>query len=147
MVLLTGRACAIIQPVKIDVQKALNRIAAQHKEYSARGYDFMYEVIDAQVMQDSPEPNRDITITLYFDTLIRKMLNRFGPMAYTVFRHWGITSVRDIARVLQYLVDGGLVKLSPGENAKDILRLPELKIALEAPYKTGKETIQSDNTP
>lgn len=126
------------QPVKIDFHDALQRLLADHPEYRADAYRFLYMATSpssfaAQQEPDTPCP-KHLTAKEFYNALCRLAQHEFGPMAYRVLSYWGLKTTEDIANATYYLIEVGLFSKQRHESKEDFSSLPNLKEALEKTY-------------
>ena len=129
---------AIIPRVKIDIQEALQRLSAEHRDYNAAVYKLLHQVSRPPAEQDDRFEPLHISIKAYYVALLQASQRSYGPMAYAVFCHWGIHDNKDLARALRHLVEAGLLLMSPGEAPEDFHDLPSLQQMLEITYTPKK---------
>jgi uncharacterized repeat protein (TIGR04138 family) len=75
--------------------------------YDVSGYLWVLRVVDEARRQLEREGHIDAAELLANHRELG--LREFGPMAFDVFRHWGVESPRDIGRIVFDLVEGGLL--------------------------------------
>jgi uncharacterized repeat protein (TIGR04138 family) len=66
-------------------------------------------------------------------------LEQFGPMAHTVFEHWGITSTDDLGNIVFKMIENGLLKKTEGDSPEDFRAVYDLKETFKTSYRTKLE--------
>jgi uncharacterized repeat protein (TIGR04138 family) len=66
-------------------------------------------------------------------------LEQFGPMAPTVFEHWGITSTDDLGNIVFKMIENGLLKKTEGDSLEDFRAVYDLKETFKTGYRTRLE--------
>lgn len=51
----------------------------------------------------------------------------FGPLAYSVFREWGIKTTRDIGDIVFHLIDAGIFSKTPEDSIEDFDNVFDLR--------------------
>jgi len=68
------------------------------------------------------EENRHVSGNELLDGIRRLALDRFGPMAKTVFEQWGIVTTEDFGAIVFQLVDEGLLGKTEQDKMSDFAR-------------------------
>lgn len=121
--------------VKINITEKLEELASKRRKYRAAAYRFLYATAAPEtglMDMDCMEPEH-ISLPRYYKALVKSARMRFGPLAYTVFDHWGLSTNADIATAMSYLLHEGLIQMSPSETPQDFCQLPPLKELLDTP--------------
>ncbi|MBI4364440.1 MAG: hypothetical protein HY568_03335 [Candidatus Latescibacteria bacterium] len=103
-----------------DLETALLDLAQKHGRYKANAYRFTLEAVRFTV-QNLGE-TRHVTGEELLDGIRRLALERFGPMAKTVFEQWGITRTEDFGEIVFQLVDEGLLGKTEQDKLSDFAR-------------------------
>ena len=103
-----------------DLETALLDLAQKHGRYKANAYRFTLDAVHFTV-QNLGE-TRHVTGEELLEGIRRLALERFGPMAKTVFEQWGITRTEDFGTIVFQLVDEGLLGKTDQDKMSDFAR-------------------------
>lgn len=124
--------------MKIEIHDALRVILAEHKEYHPEAYHSIYLATNptSGTQLDTPDrrPAKHLTARELYTTLCHQALEEYGPMALTVFRHWGLKSAADVAQATYYMIQAGILSKQRHESREDFLHLPTLEEMLDTPF-------------
>ncbi len=62
-------------------------------------------------------------------------LEEFGPMAFDVFRHWGLTGTIDLGRIVYDLIEADLLRKTDEDSLEDFADVYDLREAFEQGYR------------
>lgn len=71
-------------------------------------------------------------------------LRRWGPLASTVLRRWGIVSTRDFGTMVFALVEGNIMQKQPDDCIEDFEGVYDFATALDGPFEIGAWPMQGD---
>ncbi|MBN1884585.1 MAG: hypothetical protein JW876_03540 [Candidatus Krumholzibacteriota bacterium] len=103
---------------------------ATTRRYDAAAYAFVMEAAERAI----GERRGTVTGNELLDTIRDVAVERFGPMAKSVFEHWGVTETRDFGRVVYDLIDAGLLGENEGDSIEDFGDVYEFGQAFETDY-------------
>ncbi|MFC1643672.1 Minf_1886 family protein [Chlamydiota bacterium] len=63
-------------------------------------------------------------------------LKEYGPMAKTVFNHWGVNTCEDFGEIVFSLIENGLLKKNDNDSLEDFTNGYDFKEAFEKPFIT-----------
>ena len=130
----------MMERVKIDFQEALNKIEANCQAYVPAAYRFLYMAANPYIDTPEQDEKNNVTLPKYYQSIVDNALEVYGPLAFTVFCHWGLKSNADISSAVQHLVDVGLLSLTGDEKLSDLTLYPSIEYFLEDPFlPTNKE--------
>ena len=91
-----------------DLLSKIERFAELKKPYKPEAYGFVLEALD-HTMGKLKEP-RHISGKELLEGIRDYALKQYGPMANTVFDHWGVKTTLDFGKIVFDLVSVGLLK-------------------------------------
>ena len=100
-----------------DLENAILDVAQKYERYKANAYRFTLDAVGftvqglGQMRHVSPEE--------LLDGIRRLALDRFGPMAKTVFEQWGVVATEDFGQIVFQLVDEGLLGKTEQDKLSD----------------------------
>jgi uncharacterized repeat protein (TIGR04138 family) len=103
-----------------DLESALLDLEQKHGRYRANGYRFTLEAVRFTV--ERVGETRHVTGEELLEGIRRLALDRFGPMAKTVFEQWGITRTEDFGEIVFHLVDQGILGKTDQDKPSDFAR-------------------------
>jgi uncharacterized repeat protein (TIGR04138 family) len=107
----------------------LLKAASADKRYPVEAYDFLCQALlfTQEALCKVPAPNlrpedaadKHVSGMELLEGVRRFALEQFGPMAYIVFRQWGIKTTGDIGKMVYHLIDKGLWFRSENDKVED----------------------------
>ncbi|HET9294339.1 MAG TPA: Minf_1886 family protein [Gemmatimonadales bacterium] len=119
-----------------DVQLAadlLTRIRARGGQYDERSYLFVLGAIE--YLQGRLPARRHVAGAELAWACRDLAREQFGLLAPQVLGHWGLTTTRDIGRIVFTLVDVGLLITQPGDSEADFEGVYEFDAAFTDGYQ------------
>jgi len=86
-----------------DLENAILDVAQKHGRYKPNAYRFTLDAVGFTVR--ALEENRHVSGNELLDGIRRLALDRFGPMAKTVFEQWGVVTTEDFGAIVFQLVE------------------------------------------
>jgi len=81
-----------------DLENAILDVAQKHGRYKPNAYRFTLDAVGFTVR--ALEENRHVSGNELLDGIRRLALDRFGPMAKTVFEQWGVSTTEDFGAIV-----------------------------------------------
>lgn len=97
-------------------------LCRQNKQYPPDAYFFLIEALDVtlrSILQSNPERMRHVSGQELLTGIKKYALAEFGPLAYTVFKEWGIHKTEDFGTIVFNLVEQGTLGASKSDSRKD----------------------------
>lgn len=105
----------------------LVKVATKHPEYAYEAYDFIFKALEhaqaaltpkapAAAKAEDAEARPDITSAELLDAIRTLALQEFGRMARIVFNMWGVRATADFGRIVNYLMDAGLMNRADADT-------------------------------
>jgi uncharacterized repeat protein (TIGR04138 family) len=110
----------------------LDSLQERHPRFDRRAYVFVYEAVVDYCR--SFDPPRHLTPHEVAEAVRRRALDRFGIMARTVLRHWGIHASDDIGRVVHAMVQEGILVTQSEDEHEDYSNALDFEEAFELDY-------------
>lgn len=110
--------------------------------YHPDAYRFVFEAL--QYMQEklrkpkleaAEDESAHITGQELLEGVRELGLRKFGLMARSVFRHWGVTTTEDFGRIVFELVDRGEMRKTDRDRISDFLGVYDFEDALDESYE------------
>lgn len=95
----------------------LEQIQAREQRYQEQAYLFVLATIE--FLQERLTVRRHLSGQELAHGVREHATDRFGLMAASVLKHWGIAETMDIGRIVFTLVDVGLLVTQPGDRIED----------------------------
>ncbi len=95
-----------------DFGDKISRIMERDSTYAAESYEFVSDAVHFTVEKMKRE--RHVTALELLDGIRHYAFQQFGPFYGEILKSWGITSARDIGRIVFALI--GVQALSASEN-------------------------------
>lgn len=115
----------------MDRDSGFDDILERDSRYDARAYDFALRCF-AGLMRDSGGDGRSAMDIV--DRFCDDALDEFGPLAYTVFREWGIEKCADIGEIVANLADAGRIERTWPDDRADYIGAVDLEAELTEPF-------------
>ena len=103
-----------------DLETAILDVAQKYGRYKPNAYRFTLDAVHYTVQ--GLEEIRHVSGVELLDGIRRLALERFGPMAKTVFEQWGILRTEDFGEIVFQLVDEGLLGKTEQDKLSDFAR-------------------------
>ena len=100
-----------------DLENAILDVAQKHGRYKPNAYRFTLDSVHFTVQ--SLGEMRHVSGEELLEGIRRLALERFGPMAKTVFEQWGILRTEDFGAIVFQLVDEGLLGKTEEDKMSD----------------------------
>jgi uncharacterized repeat protein (TIGR04138 family) len=103
-----------------DLENAILDVAQKHGRFKPNAYRFTLDAVGFTVR--ALEENRHVSGNELLEGIRRLALDRFGPMAKTVFEQWGVSTTEDFGAIVFQLVDEGLLGKTEQDTMSDFAR-------------------------
>jgi uncharacterized repeat protein (TIGR04138 family) len=114
----------------------LDRIRALVKRdptFRVEAYCYVFEALD-HTLRGLDKP-RHVTGQELCHGIRQLAIDRFGPLARTVFRHWGITRTEDFGRIVFNLIDAELMGKTDTDSLDDFRDVYDFEDVFERSLK------------
>jgi uncharacterized repeat protein (TIGR04138 family) len=112
-----------------DERAKLYAAAVADKRYAIEAYEFLcHALVFTQHQLDRvPEPglqpenakDKHVSGQELLEGIRQLALEQFGPLAFIVFRSWGLKSTRDFGNMVYHLIDSGIWFCSETDRIED----------------------------
>ncbi|HYQ89760.1 MAG TPA: Minf_1886 family protein [Candidatus Binatia bacterium] len=103
-----------------DLENAILDVAQKYGRYKPNAYRFTLDAVGFTVQGLSEV--RHVRGEELLEGIRRLAIDRFGPMAKTVFEQWGVLETEDFGRIVFQLVDEGLLGKTEQDKLSDFSR-------------------------
>jgi len=100
-----------------DLESALLDLAQKHERYKPNAYRFTLDAV--HFTADRIGERRHISGEELLEGIREMAVDRFGPMAKTVFEQWGIVRTEDFGEIVFQLVEAGLLGKTDRDRLTD----------------------------
>jgi uncharacterized repeat protein (TIGR04138 family) len=104
----------------IDLETAIHELAQHHGRFKPNAYHFTMDAVQFTVRRAGEI--RHVTGVELLNGMRELALDRFGPMAKTVFEQWGVRRTEDIGDIVFQLVERGLLGKTEQDKRSDFAR-------------------------
>jgi uncharacterized repeat protein (TIGR04138 family) len=118
--------------VRSEFWQAVERIRSVDARYAPDAYAFVMEALDYTV-RALPE-RRHVTAAELLDGLLRAARERYGMLAFTVLKKWGLTGGSDVGEIVFHLIDAGILSRRDEDSREDFDALGSFQADLEDRY-------------
>lgn len=116
-----------------DFLGALKKVLQKDPRYKLEAYTFLMAALDYTVSK-LPK-HRHVTGQELLEGVKEYGLEQFGPMARTVFEHWGVTSTEDFGNIVFNLIDVALLGKTEEDSIDDFKGVYDFKEAFDKDYR------------
>ena len=113
----------------------LEEVAEADGRYAKAAYLFLYDALQYTVEKlgksSLAKDKRHIGGADLLHGVGEYALDRFGPLALSVFRHWGIGKTEDFGNIVFNLVDAKLMSKTENDRPEDFLDVYDFEEALD----------------
>ncbi|MBI5835815.1 MAG: hypothetical protein HZB25_01095 [Candidatus Eisenbacteria bacterium] len=115
-----------------DFHEEVEKLTERDPRYRAEAYSFLMFALGYTVSR-LPEP-RHVSGQELLEGIRRYALQEFGPMAKTVFEHWGLRETLDFGHIVFNLVDAGLLGRTESDRLEDFAQGYDFEAAFVRDY-------------
>jgi uncharacterized repeat protein (TIGR04138 family) len=122
---------------KIGFAEALDSIIATDPRYQREGYVFLRDALDYTTKQQKKTKGaavRHVAGPELLEGVRVYALKEFGPMALTVFSHWGIERCEDIGHMVFNLIGAGIFAKTEQDSIEDFKTVYTFHDAFVKPF-------------
>lgn len=120
------------EPSPVSFWDAVGRIREHDKRYSPEAYAFVMDSLDYAIRKIGKRRHVSAAELLEFSCDFAR--NRYGVLAFSVLRKWGVTCTGDIGSVVYRLIDEQVLAEQKGDSPSDFSGVFDLKRRLEDEY-------------
>jgi len=124
-----------------DFNEVIRTIRKEDPRYGRGAYFFLRQALDYSLKEMHKQGVLDKSNHLSGQQLLEGIrlyaLDQYGPMARTVFSHWGITQCRDFGNIVFNLVECRVLGKTDQDNPEDFDHGYNFKDAFDEPYLPG----------
>ena len=131
---------------KVGFDEALSRILEEDPRYTPQAYGFIREALDFTIKHfDKPMegPGRHVSGTELLEGIRKYALKEYGPLAQTVFRHWGIRKTADFGHIVFNLVEKGVLGKTAEDRLEDFANGYPFDKAFRDPFRPRRTRTES----
>lgn len=131
-----------------DYAEAVRSIRTSQNQYEEDAYYFLKECLDFTV-QDLKKrkvqlKGNHLSGPQLLNGIRRHALEKFGPLALTVFHSWNIRSTRDFGVMVFQLVEAGVLGKTEEDRLEDFENCFDFDKAFLDPFLPGKPTLSGN---
>lgn len=128
---------------KMSFEEAVEKIVTSNTRYAADAYRFVKEALDYTIKMQRRRKSRHaepqhVTGQELLEGVRRYALAEFGPMARTIFEHWGIRRCEDFGEIVFNLVDAGIFGKTDTDNRADFQGGYDFEDAFDKPFRPSR---------
>lgn len=105
-------------------------IIAKDRRYDGRAYALLMDVVHYLGKEGKHMSAADI-----MDEFRERVLDQYGPLAYTVLSEWGVTCCEDLGEMMFNLTDFHRVRKDPDDSPESFIGGYDFKEAFLGPYQ------------
>ncbi len=123
---------------KIGFAEALDSIVANDPRYHRDAYVFLRDALDYTTKQQKKSKGaavRHVAGPELLEGVRLYGLKEFGPMAMTVFSHWGIQRCEDIGNMVFNLIGAGIFGKTEQDSIEDFKAVYDFHEAFVKPFQ------------
>lgn len=111
----------------------IEQLADKSGKYKKEAYVFIFDALDYTLKKLNER--RHVTGRELSFGISAYAKSEYGPMAKTVFEHWGITKTEDFGRIVFDLVEAGLMGKTEQDNIDDFKDIYDFEDEFVKKYK------------
>ncbi|MCS7033149.1 MAG: hypothetical protein NZ561_04035 [Phycisphaerae bacterium] len=121
-------------------QKTLEQVVAELNLFPLEAFLFVTEGLTFTAERhhgprSSPDQNRHVTGQQLCEGLRDYALQKYGMLAGTVLRRWGLRSTLDFGRIVYALIDAGFFGKTDTDSIEDFRDVYDFRAAFDGAYK------------
>ena len=122
--------------------KLIDSLVKEDMRYPADAYLFVEEAVPFAVKDNMKNTalrgSRHVTGQELVMSMVKLLLQKYGPMALDVLQLWNIHKTQDFGNLVYRLVKVKLLGVSPEDSPADFVDVVDLKEALNRPFVSDK---------
>jgi len=132
-----------------NFHEVIQLIRKEDGRYEAAAYLFMRAALDFTLkrIRESEEANRHITGQELCHGIRDYALEQYGPMALTLFQHWGIERTEDFGKIVFNLVEYGIFGKTETDSMADFQEVYDFGEAFGEPFRPACGTRLPESSP
>lgn len=107
----------------------IEELAKRNPRYKAEAYEFLMQAL--HFTQKKLNRKGHVTGKELAEGVKEYALEKFGPMARTVFEHWGITKTDDFGELVFNMVENNLMSKTDKDSKEDFRGIYDFKEAFD----------------
>ena len=111
----------------------IRQIVRRDPRYRMEAYCYVFEALDF-TLRALPKP-RHVSGQELCEGIRNLAIDRFGPLARTVFEHWGITETEDFGRIVFNLIDAELMGKTDSDSLDDFRNVYDFDSVFDREFK------------
>ena len=123
----------------------IDEVLVNDQRYGKGAYYFVRGALDYTLKSLKKETNKDDSKHVSGQQLLEGIrefaLEQFGPLAYTVFDHWGLRESRDFGNIVFNLIEVGVLGKNDQDNIADFENGFDFKASLLEPFEPEGKTL------
>lgn len=134
--------------MKQSFQEIVYKICEKDTRYQPEAYSFLVEALDATmktIFKDNPEHAKHITGRELLEGIRSHALSEFGPLAYTVFKEWGLQGTQDFGEIVFRLVEAGRLGKTETDSIDDFKNVFDFEEAFLKPFEPNQKKSKAKN--
>ena len=128
---------------KRDFNAIIKAIQENDSRYSSGAYYFLREALDYTIKDSfdddaSSRLSQHITGQELLEGIKKYALERYGPMAFELFKTWGVNNCKDFGNIVFNLVDCQVLGKNESDSPKDFEKGYNFKKTFQDPFVPEK---------
>lgn len=107
---------------KVSFEELVERLVTRDPRYRPEAYVFLREALDytqKRVAAEGAEPERHVTGQQLLGGIRDFALEHYGPMAWDLFREWGVSRCEDFGEIVFNLIDCQVLRKTDTDTRED----------------------------
>ena len=122
-----------------DFNAIIKAIQEDDSRYSSGAYYFLREALDYTIKDSedndaSSRLSQHITGQELLEGIKHYALDRYGPMAFELFKTWGVINCKDFGNIVFNLVDCQVLGKNESDSPKDFEKGYNFKMTFQDPF-------------
>ena len=109
----------------MEFHEKVEVIIKKDLRYKADAYEFVMQAL--WFTQEKMKKKGHVTGKELLEGIKEFGLAQFGPMAITVFEHWGVKTTQDFGEIVFNMVENGLLKKTEDDSIRDFKNVYNFK--------------------
>ena len=124
----------------MDKDAIIQCLVRAYPEYRAEAYHFVFEALDYTLVNRGGA-RRHVSGPEILEGVRSLALEKFGYLARTVLREWGITSTENFGDIVFHLISVDLLQKTADDRPDDFIGLYDFEVAFDDAFVQTLETI------
>jgi len=120
----------------VNFSRKIEEIRNKDSRYNPDAYEFVMQSL--WFTQKKIKETGHVSCRQLLEGIRKFAIQQYGPLAKTVFGHWGVKTTNDFGEIVFNMIDAGLMRKTEADKKADFDNVYDFDTALDV-FKTGRK--------